>query len=267
MEHDTQTQERTPTAGHAGSRSRRQLGNRGLFWAARVAALALLLPLSAPLHRVWAQGNTAIVTGAERVYVRRGPGTEFPPFGTLPQGTKVEVQEMTGEWSRVVTPRGEVGYMHSNFLAPEGEASRRAAETPSAGAAPAGADAAALAALTERNKSLEAQLSALQEELSAAKSRASEPPPAPATPALAPDAEALHAQLERLATAVEAIDRRLDDGAGRGGATASTPLQGKPPMVSPTAWLLGGFGLLVGWLLGAAYGRNQERGRRSRIRF
>jgi hypothetical protein len=37
--------------------------------------------------------------------------------------------------------------------------------------------------------------------------------------------------------------------------------------LSSTALVLGVIGLLIGWLVGAAYGRNQERGRRSRIRF
>ena len=251
---------------------------RGRAWrvrrrccAAVRVALFLLIVVGASAPTAWGQGSTAIVTGAQRVYVRRGPGPEFPPFGTLPQGSKVEVQAMEGEWSRVVTPSGQGGYMHSNFLRPEGEEAGAAVEAPEPGGAnppPTAPDTSALAALTERNKSLEAQVSALQAELGTAKSRADETPAVPVTPAVTADEQALQAEMQRLATAVEAIQRRLDGGPGiDAGASTTTPLQGKPAVVSPTALLLGGFGLLVGWLIGTAYGRNQERGRRSRIRF
>ena len=42
--------------------------------------------------RAAAQSNTAVVTGTQRVFVRRGAGTEFPAFATLERGSVVEVQ-------------------------------------------------------------------------------------------------------------------------------------------------------------------------------
>ena len=46
---------------------------------------------------VWGQGSsTVVVTGTKRVLVRRGPGTGFPPFAALTNGSAVEVLEMRG---------------------------------------------------------------------------------------------------------------------------------------------------------------------------
>ena len=74
---------------------------------------------------IWAQPTTAIVTGTERVFVRRGPGNEFAPFASIPSGSTVDVQEMSGEWAKIVTASGQVGYINSNFLALPGEQERR----------------------------------------------------------------------------------------------------------------------------------------------
>lgn len=223
------------------------------------------------------QGNTAVVTGAERVFVRRGPGTEFPPFATLTDGSTVEVQEMQGEWSRVRTASGQVGYVHSNFLALPSEASSAAtAEVPRVHptAAPtarptARTDSGALNAATEKNKALEAQVAALQEELTALKSRPAAPPE-PAPTAASAESDALRAELKRLTAAVEGLKQHEGAGAPPIEAPAAPGVApSEPPErgVASTALLLGAVGLLIGWLLGAAYGRNQERGRRSRIRF
>jgi len=234
----------------------------------------ILLSGVAPV--VWGQGNTAVVTGADRVFVRRGPGTEFPPFATLTEGSSVEVQEMQGEWSRVKTANGQVGYVHSNFLALPSEAGAAAAPRVPAGAShpqPTAAptlrptvhsDTAGLNGLTERNKALEAQVSSLQEELTVLKNRPTLAPEAAATPAVSnADTEALRAELKRLTAAVEGLQQR----GGNMAPGETVPAESADHSVASTALLLGGVGLLIGWLLGAAYGRNQERGRRSRIRF
>jgi len=241
--------------------------------------LSTLLPFASTAG---AQGNTVLVTGAERVFVRRGPGTEFPPFATLTKGSTVEVQEMRGEWARITTASGQTGYINSTFLALPGEREKEhtaASPAPSATApavttpvAAAGAsEAAALRAATERNKNLEAQVHGLQQELADQKTRAE------ATPACAaastpmpggPAAEQLHSELARLTVAVENMQRRLDvlpvtevpsANAGSG--------DGSSHLLSPGAVLLGMLGVLAGWLFGSSYGRRQERGRRSRIRF
>lgn len=224
----------------------------------------------------WAQGNTAVVTGAKRLMVRRGPTKGAASFATLSKGTKVEVQEMHGEWARIVTPGRQVGYVNSNFLALPSE-KPKAAPTPTAASstmaptAPSvGSESAAVHTLTERNQSLENEVRGLRDELTTLKSRAG------ATPALAPpvaapaaDTEQLRSELKRLTTAVEGLQRRMDTSPTTEGALpmATVPADGISPVVSPLAILLGGVGLSIGWLVGSTYSRRQDRGRRSRVRF
>jgi hypothetical protein len=224
------------------------------------------------------------VTGTDRVFVRRGPGTEFPPFATLTKGSAVEVQEMQGEWSRVKTAGGQVGYVHSNFLALPSEArSGAVGETPHTqptpqptpqptgrpGARPDAAAPGALTALTEKNKGLEAQVSVLQDELTALKNRAAQPTTvAPTAVPASGDAEELRAEIKRLTAAVEGLQHHSSVPPPSNDAPATSPaVEGPERSVPSTALLLGGVGLLLGWLGGAAYGRSKERGRRSRIRF
>lgn len=76
-------------------------------------------------------------------------------------------------------------------------------------------------------------------------------------------------ELRQLRVAVERLQRRLDEMSG--GPTSGLPMvntpEEPPSTISGGAVLLCLLGVLVGWLLGSAYTRNQERGRRSRIRF
>jgi hypothetical protein len=175
----------------------------------------------------------------------------------------------------VTTTAGQLGYIHSNFLALPTEGGSGAAaegtQPESTPRPPARPESAALNALTERNKALETQASALQDEVTALKNRAAAQAAAPPTPAAATgDAEDLRAELKRLTAAVEGLQHRVNADAPAGDAdspAASAPPETTEHFVSPTALLLGGIGLLTGWLVGTAYGRNQERGRRSRIRF
>ncbi|MBI3785700.1 MAG: SH3 domain-containing protein [Deltaproteobacteria bacterium] len=76
------------------------------------------------------QASTAIVTGTERVFVRRGPGNEFPPFASIPSGSTVDVQEMRGEWARIITASGQVGYINNRFLSLPGEVEHQHPPTP-----------------------------------------------------------------------------------------------------------------------------------------
>jgi SH3 domain protein len=239
---------------------------RRLLWSLLCITLLGAMPSAA-----WSQGNSAVVAGTQRVFVRRGPGTEFPAFTTLAKGSPVDILEMQGEWARVKIANGQVGYVHSNFLQLSSEAGSHAEAprtAPAAQPAAQGADA-ALSGLTEKNRALEAQVSALQEELTALKSRAAEAPAPGPTAAAGGDAEDLRGELQHLTAAVEALQKQV---AGTSASNAAPPSGALPPeatehAVPSTALVLGAVGLLVGWLAGAAYGRNQERGRRSRIRF
>ncbi|MCX8072515.1 MAG: SH3 domain-containing protein [Candidatus Binatia bacterium] len=63
-----------------------------------------------------AQARTAIVTGTEWVFIRRGPGNQFPPFARIPSGSTVEVQEVRDDWAQIITASGQVGFIHTRFL-------------------------------------------------------------------------------------------------------------------------------------------------------
>ncbi|MFQ5665909.1 MAG: SH3 domain-containing protein [Candidatus Binatia bacterium] len=220
-----------------------------------------------------AQGSTAVVVGAERLFVRRGPGKTFPAFATVTKGTTVEVRELRGEWARIVTAGGQVGYVSSNFLAlPSQErwgAAEASAVTPAAPARATAQAAPGTLTLTERNRALKAQVNRLQAELAARRSPPAATPASKAAPGAGTDLERLHAELQRVAAVVDDIHRRVGGHAQSGTTRPATNAgMGKtPPAVSSTAIVLGLLGLVVGWLLGAVYGRSQERGRRSRIRF
>lgn len=214
----------------------------------------------------WAQASTGVVTGAERLVIRRGPGKQYPPVAALGRGSRVEIQDVHGQWVRIVTARGEKGYVKRSYLIVAGEHDRRApqAAAPTPAAVPHESAAAALQAASERNKSLEAEVQKLQQELAELKNRPQAPAALPPS-SLPPATEQLHAELTRLTAAVEGLQRRLDTQPAADPA-ASSPDSSSPP-VSATSVLFAMIGILVGWLVGGTYGRKQERGRRSRIRF
>jgi uncharacterized protein YgiM (DUF1202 family) len=222
----------------------------------------------------WAQTNPAVVAGAEHVFIRRGPGTEFPPFATLMEGSTVEIQEMHGEWARILTASGQSGYVKSNFLALPGEERAPSATAPPRpvppAATPGRSQAAAVQELTEENKNLTAQVGQLQEELAALKARAEVTPTSVATVGpVAVDADKLHTDLARLTAAVEQLQKRLDVEPPRVNVSPlpNLPVDASVRVVTSTAILLAAIGLCVGWLLGNAFGRRQERGRRPRVRL
>jgi outer membrane murein-binding lipoprotein Lpp len=236
----------------------------------RLAGLAILALLAFSFGLARAQANSAVVAGAAHVFIRRGPGTEFPPFATLAQGTRVEVQEMHGEWARVLTASGQSGYVNSNFLAIPGEHRAPPAAAPARAVAPARSEAPSVQQLTEQNQSLTAQIGQLQQELANLKARAeATPAAAPTTAPMGLDVEKLQADVTRLTAAVEQLEKRLDVEPPRVSVSPlpSVPADGPVRVVTSTTILLAAIGLCVGWLLGNAYGRRQERARRPRVRL
>lgn len=224
-----------------------------------------------------AQGNTAVVTGAEHVFIRRGPGTEFPPFANLSEGAKVEIQEMRGEWARVLTASGQSGYVRSNFLALPAE------QRPAPGALtlPTAPARATFPTLGPTPRAVTPQRSPdhagsptpedrrMQDEPTPPKIGAEQvPTPLPSAAPSASECEKLHADMVRLNAAVEQLQRRCDVDAPRENAIslAAASVEGGSMLIS-TGILVGVIGLGIGWLLGGAYGRRQERGRHPRIRL
>lgn len=49
--------------------------------------------------------------------LREGPSTDWPILERMPNGTRLEVVETSGQWKRVKTMAGRVGWAHSNWIA------------------------------------------------------------------------------------------------------------------------------------------------------
>ncbi|GBD26140.1 hypothetical protein HRbin30_01469 [bacterium HR30] len=93
-----------------------------LLWGLGLLPLVLTGPNAA-------QARTAIVTGTEWVFIRRGPGNQFPPFARVPSGSTVEVQEIRDDWAQIITASGQVGFIHVRFLSFPDELGRAPAPT------------------------------------------------------------------------------------------------------------------------------------------
>ncbi|GIW43836.1 MAG: hypothetical protein KatS3mg077_1118 [Candidatus Binatia bacterium] len=89
-------------------------GLKHAFLYAGVYGLVALAFLEFSSGLAWA--TTAIITGTEWVFVRRGPGNQFPPFARIPSGSTVEVQEVRDDWAQIITASGQVGFIHVRFL-------------------------------------------------------------------------------------------------------------------------------------------------------
>ncbi len=226
-----------------------------------VAVLAVTLAAAHGAERV-----AGVVRAAEAVYLRRGPGTEYPAFATLLRGAEVEVQGITGAWAAVRTASGERGYVHVAFLdlpagatlphvTPPGPA---ATIPPSATASGASSGAAAPEGTAQARP---------EEEIAAPRPQLARPSPTAAgrVEAAAPTDD-VRADLQRLLHLTEELHRHVvQQSAQSPPAGVPVPASEAPGVAATLA--LAGAGLLVGFLIGAAYGRRQERGQRTRVRF
>jgi hypothetical protein len=226
-----------------------------------VGVLGALLVVGTLASAVHAQPTSAVVEGAARINVRRGPSTKFPRVATVGQGDRVDVEGLEGEWAHIRTADGKTGYIRSVFLAPSGGAPAGRG-TPTAGEAGNGAASAPAAAspvATPRGTT------------------AVTPETLPSAPVHSGETEAeavrrLQGELARVTAELEATRRQLDRRE-----TEPAPLPGAAPsggMAADSgelfnAGMLGlvAIGLLLSWLMGVAVGRRQERKRRTRIRF
>jgi SH3-like domain-containing protein len=263
-----------------------------------VLVIGCLVVGGAAVDAASGQVGKAVVTGAERVVVRRGPGREFPPFASVSRGESVDVQEIKGEWARISTRRGEAGYVNSTFLALPGEHDRRAAPVgatatrtsaiptvaaptvvapmaaaptvaaPTVAAAPVAARPTVVPVVADagagRTAALEADVRRLREELAAATSRTPVPVVAPAVPVVTVrDIEPLREQLQQTLAALDALQRRVE----ATGASADSTADDSSSLLSSHSLFVLIVGLLAGWVAHTVYGRTSDRGHRSRIRF
>jgi murein DD-endopeptidase MepM/ murein hydrolase activator NlpD len=56
------------------------------------------------------------ITTDEDVNLRRGPGKEFSSLGKLPKGLSVDLLSRQGQWYRIETPAGVLGWMTGDYL-------------------------------------------------------------------------------------------------------------------------------------------------------
>jgi len=211
------------------------------------------------------EGAVGVVRGAEALYVREGPGTEYTAFDSLPKGTEVEVQGIEGSWVAIRTPAGRTGYLHSTFLELRGNADvvqpepQRAEATSRAEAAEADA---AVEPLAVENPARD------QPSENAPTPTVADSPQKESTKENAGDGrDELLGDVKRILRLTEELHEEL---AGQPRVAASPPpvMNGstRAPGVASTL-ALSGIGLLFGFLMGSVYGRRQERNRRSRVRF
>jgi len=210
----------------------------------------------------------ATVRGAEAVNVREEPSPDSPAFVVLRKGREVTVEKVVGVWALITLDSGRKGYVRAVFLNLPPGIQTVAVQTPEsavpsfthtaigATATPAGAltSAPASHAADDLREGLEHEVAQLRDRLAALESAVV------ATPAQA----ARHAAGEA-ARVVEVPPREEPTRA----AGALLPTVAEPPEqqeIGPSL-ALAGVGLLVGFLIGAAYGQRQERNRRSRVRF
>ncbi len=249
-----------------------RLRQRGVV--AIVAALALLASTAA---RATAEDTKAVVHGASKLFVRRGPGMSFPPFARLSEGSIVKVHGKQGSWVRIETAGGQVGFVNQKYLSPVGEADLAAAappteaellETPtSAATAPTQADGADAAATREaQTESPEPAPEARAETPAMVGSGVETPLDTPTRPTMAEERASIADEVRRLSAAVGVLEKRIGESEPIGDGISGDE-DDDENSVSGGAILMSLVSIGLGWYLGSRYGRAQERGRRSRIRF
>lgn len=230
-----------------------------LGWVA-VVALAL-----SGATNTFAASRPATVHGAERAFVRRGPGTEFTAFATVENGEKVQVEEVTGSWALVKIASGQNGYVHATLLSYLDNSPVALPVTPTSGpvadaVTPQRADAVpgAPVSLEQRNAELTAEVEALRREVEGLRKNPS------AVPSPGEDLVSLRAEVRRLADITDALRSRLDAPSSGG---FPIPAASDGQWSTSTVTVLAGCALLLGWVIGGVLSRREERGRRNRIRF
>ncbi|MDB5507181.1 MAG: Bacterial domain [Devosia sp.] len=61
-------------------------------------------------------GAQVLWTTAESLNMRSAPSTTASLVGGFPQGTRIEVEEISGNWARGVAPDGRAGWLSLKYL-------------------------------------------------------------------------------------------------------------------------------------------------------
>ena len=60
-------------------------------------------------------------TTASVLNMRKGPGTKYAIIAQLPHGTSVTILKSSGNWRRVQTLKGKIGWVHKSYLVKQGK--------------------------------------------------------------------------------------------------------------------------------------------------
>jgi uncharacterized protein YgiM (DUF1202 family) len=221
-----------------------------IVWAAAISAAAAT------------DTTPAVVTGAQVLYVRRGPGVTYRAFATIERGEQVEVERLEGVWALVRLASGQTGYVYSTFLTFPGQA-QTTLLVPATATSPRPPEPTA----TNRPEAA----SRLDKAQPSPEKPGDEAQPAPATVtgsssssgASPAELAALRSDVQRLTAAVDSLQKQIGEAPGQLGAGATE----EHWWSSSTLGVMVLIALLVGWVIGSAYGRQSERSRRNRIRF
>jgi hypothetical protein len=221
---------------------------------------AFVLFCAIPLAAFAAPGE---ISGIEKVYIRTGPSTDTAPLGVLKAGDRVNILEVQGSWTKIETQDGTVGFVSHRYVVPglDGnlpevapqaampQSSVTAGPPSSEAAAPVG-DATPAPSLTE---TAEAGRGELSEELAN-----------------------LRAEVADLKKKVQERAEQTADVQAPGGGSVSSiaAADGRVVPQIPSAREQGIgvlavalLSLLVGWVLGSAFGRRRSRSQRPRLRL
>ena len=216
-----------------------------------VAALLLALSGATPAEAV-----PALVTGADALNIRRGPGTEHPAFARLERGQQVEVTKVTGTWASVRTQGGAEGWVQKQYLTIQGEPPRgeeRPPPEPTRAVPDVKSD--ELQHLRDENARLQAERDTLREKVASA----------PAS-AAAPDSAKTQADIQQLLQLTQELRQMVASQRERGSSAPVSESAEHDSWLLTNGWVLTA-SLVLGVLGGMVYGRAQERRRRNRIRF
>ena len=228
-----------------------------------IGCLATLALFSAvAIKGVAAESVVAAVRGAEALYVRSGPGTDYPAFATLQKGEQVRAEARSGAWVLVRVRSGEKGYVHGNFLdLPAGVQLPETAEAPTK----AESSEPTHAENTPPAAEVAVDVTPMRPAAAAAVTPVPTPPAVVPTPSAA-DIAGLQADVQRLLRLTKEVHDELAApptlGATNGDAVGYDQTPDPGPILA-----LAGAGLVLGFMLGTVYGRRQERNRRTRVRF